>query len=80
MSKKLTFFEWYDEQERLEGEAPSTEWAEKSAKNTAWKSYRTGEAVHDGDCTNCPYSCSLCWLTDSLIEYRDYFFDKETNE
>lgn len=74
-SEKLSFFDWYEELEKLPHEAHSTGWIENYAKNDAWKSYRTGEAVHDGDCLNNPYTCSLCSLTDLLIEYREYYFD-----
>ncbi len=75
MTEKLSFFDWFEANEKLPHEEHNTKWIENYAKNSAWKSHRTGEAVHDGDCTNCPYTCSLCVLTDTLNEYRDYFFD-----
>jgi hypothetical protein len=79
MADKLSFFDWYEREECREGETPDpeTKWIRGFAQQTAWRSYRRGEATHDGDCTNMPYACSLCALTDLLIEYRDYYFDKE---
>lgn len=75
MEEKLNFFEWADANERQPHETPSTVFIENYARNSVWKSYRTGQPVHDGDCTNCPYTCDLCVLTDLLVEYREYYFD-----
>lgn len=78
--EKMNFFEWYDWQERQPHEKPSTAWIENYVKNHAWKSRRFGVPVHDGDCTNMPYTCDLCVVTDLLNEYSDYFFDKAPKE
>lgn len=77
--KKLTFFEWWSKLEYPEDEKPDTSFIEGFAKDGAWKSYNTGEAIHCGDCTTYPVTCSLCALEDLLKEYREYFFDKESH-
>ena len=73
---KKDFFTWFDDGERMKHEKPSTVWIRNYVTRSAWESYRTGEAKHDGDCTKMPYSCGLCTLTDLLVQYRDYYFDR----
>jgi len=77
MNNKLNFFDWYEAKEKLPHEEHDTEWIEDFARNGAWKSYRDGTSIHDGDCLKRPYTCSLCELTDALVEYRDYYLDRE---
>ncbi len=77
MTEKITFFDWCEEKEKGLGEEHDTIWIKDYAKHSAWENYKTGTAIHSGDCTNCPYTCDLCALTDLLIGYRDYFFAKD---
>ena len=30
---------------------------------------------HNGDCTNQPQRCDLCFMEETLKEYREYYFD-----
>lgn len=58
MTDKLSFFEWCSAQETYGDEGPR-DWVphfEKYFKTGVWESYRTGQPIHDGDCTKCPYS------------------------
>lgn len=78
-NNKLTFFEWCAEQEALEGEDLNgwTEHYKDFATKHAWHSYQSDKAVHDGDCTKCPYTCQLCVLEDLLADYRQYYFSND---
>lgn len=86
MTEKMNFYDWHEwqectDEEREEvykdGKKPSTKWIRDYVRNGAWSPYRFLEPVHDGDCTNCPYTCNLCCLESLLREYREYYFSKD---
>lgn len=71
---RLDFFQWFAERERR-ADDPSltpkqeTEWIRGYVAGSAWH-----RAEHDGDCTNCPYTCDLCALSGLLDDYYEYRF------
>ena len=79
-TNKLSFFEWFAAREALEGEILSTTFIQDFAKEGAWHGYSDSRPIHEGDCTACPWTCSLCALEDLLEEYRLYFFDKQNSD
>jgi hypothetical protein len=64
MIDKLNFFERCSAQEAYGDEGPIDRVPHfgKYFKNGVWESYITGQPIHDGDCTKCPYTCDLCAL------------------
>lgn len=50
-----SFFDWYVEREYPDETPPRhTGWIREFASKFAWAGYRTGDAIHDGDCVNMP--------------------------
>lgn len=68
---KLTFWEWCDKQERLEGEASWEDWY----KEYISKVINRDDLIHAGDCTSQPIACMLCCVERLLKEYKEYYFE-----
>lgn len=79
MVDKLDFYRWFNAVEEYNANI-STKWIENYVHNTGWQSIKTGEAIHDGDCTDMVYTCGLCMITDLLVAYREYYFNEKTIE
>ena len=77
MNKKMSFFDWFVQGSNSDIEKEPTDFIRTFVTQAAWSSYSSSTPVHDGDCTDMPYSCSLCTLEDLLKDYRKYFFKKE---
>ena len=51
-------------------EPASKEWAD------SWFNSINND-IHNGDCTNHPYTCNICLLESFLNEYAEYYFNYE---
>lgn len=67
---KLTFWQWCEKDDLLEGEEPNPD----EYKRWFLGSFFEHSNVHDGDCRGIPMGCGLCQIEELLSEYREYYF------
>jgi len=67
--KKLTLAEWYSGTDQYNNAEESFEFLTGLLEG--------GNKIHLGDCTNDSCPCDLCVLETILVEYREYYVNKE---